>query len=117
MLASLPRGEILAPLDIGPRLLLDTPHTVIASAHHRGEVGMRLAIELFLGSPEAARKAVTERGTAYVALCPNSSEIARFRSAAPAGFLTRLADGQSFDWLEPLPVPAGSNLKVWRIAP
>lgn len=117
MLASLPRGEILAPMDIGPRLLLDTPHTVIASAHHRGEAGMRFAIELFLGSPETARAALVERGTAYLALCPDSNELARFRSAAPHGFLARLADGQKVDWLQPLRVPPGSNLKVWRIAP
>ena len=115
MLSALPRGEILAPMDIGPRLLLDTPHTVVASAHHRGEAGMRLAIELFLGAPERARTALAARGTAYLALCPDSNEAARFRSAAPEGFLARLADGEAFDWLQPLAVPASSNLRVWRI--
>jgi len=115
-LSALPRGEILAPMDIGPRLLLDSPHTVIASAHHRGENGMHLAIELFLGEPQGARAALAERGTAYLALCPGSNEVARFRSAAPNGFLAQLADGRRFAWLEPLPVP-GSNLQVWRIRP
>ena len=114
VLAALPRGEILAPMDIGPRLLLDTPHTVVASAHHRGEKGMRFAIETFLGTPETARAALAERGTAYVALCADSNEIARFRSAAPAGFAAQLADGQAFGWLEP--VRTGSNLQLWRIA-
>jgi hypothetical protein len=116
LLAALPKGEILAPMDIGPRLLHDTPHTVIASAHHRGERGMRFAIERFLGSPEQARRALAERGTAYVALCPDSNELARFRAASPQGFLAQLADGGRFGWLEPLPVPPASNLKVWRIA-
>jgi hypothetical protein len=114
-LAALPRGEILAPIDIGPQLLLETKHTVIASAHHRGERGMHFAIALFLGSPERARTALAQRGTAYLAVCPDSSEIARFRSASPNGFLARLADGQRFDWLEP--VPTGTNLNLWRIAP
>jgi hypothetical protein len=104
-------------MDIGPRLLHDTPHTVIASAHHRGEKGMRFAIERFLGSPQEARQALAARGTAYVALCPDSNELVRFRSASPHGFLAQLADGRQFGWLEPLPVPAESNLKVWRIAP
>ena len=117
MLSSLPRGEILAPMDIGPRLLLETPHNVIASAHHRGANGMRFVIGLFLGTPEEAREMLARRQTAYLAVCPDSNEIARFRSAAPDGFLAQLADGQVFDWLEPLPVPADSNLKVWRIAP
>ena len=114
-LSTLPRGEILAPMDIGPRLLLDTPHSVIASAHHRGEKGMRFAIELFLGDPERAHQALARRGTAYVALCPDSSEVARFRSAAPDGLLARLADGEKFEWLRPLPVPEDSNLKAWRV--
>ena len=116
MLSALPRGEILAPMDIGPRLLLDTPHTVIASAHHRGQAGMRLAIGLFLGPPESAQAALAQRGTRYLALCPDSNEVARFRAAAPGGFAARLADGEAFAWLEPLPVAAGSNLRVWRIA-
>jgi hypothetical protein len=117
MLSSLPRGEILAPMDIGPRLLLDTPHSVIASAHHRGEAGMLFVIRLFLGAPEDARDRLAMRRTAYLAVCPDSNEIARFRSAAPDGFAARLAEGQSFEWLQPLPVPASSNLKVWRIEP
>ena len=117
LLDALPKGEILAPMDIGPGLLLGSPHTVIASAHHRGEKGMRVAIELFLGAPDKARAALAERGTAYLALCPGSNETARFRSASPAGLLARLEGGERFDWLEPLPVPAESNLKVWRIVP
>lgn len=116
LLARLPRGEILAPMDIGPRLLHDSPHTVIASAHHRGESGMRFAIELFLGSPEAAREALVKRGTAYVALCPGSNEVARFRSAAPDGFLAQLDEGRAPGWLQALPVPPASNLKVWRVS-
>jgi hypothetical protein len=116
-LAALPRGEILAPMDIGPRLLHDTPHTVIASAHHRGEKGMRFAIELFLGSSGKAHAALRERGTAYVALCPGSNETARFRSASPNGLLAQLDEGRRVDWLQPVAMPAASNLKVWRIEP
>ena len=116
LLAAMPRGEILAPLDLGPRLLIDSPHTVIASAHHRGQPGMRFAIEVFLGSPKAGHEALASRGTAYVALCPGISEVAHFVAAAPDGLLAQLAAGREFAWLEPLPVPAGSNLKVWRIS-
>ena len=68
-----------------------------------------------VGAPERARTALAARGTAYLALCPDSNEAARFRSAAPEGFLARLADGEAFDWLQPLAVPASSNLRVWRI--
>ena len=40
-LRSLPKGEIMAPIDIGPQLLYDTDHSVIATGHHRGGQGMR----------------------------------------------------------------------------
>ena len=88
------------------------------AGHHAGvSLPSSMLDFIDLGPPALARRALAERGTAYVALCPDSSEIARFRSAAPDGFAAQLADGREFDWLEPLAVPAGSNLEVWRIRP
>ncbi len=115
-LASLPKGEILAPLDIGPRLLYHSPHTVVASAHHRGQRGIRQAIELFTGPTDEARQVLERRGTAYAALCPDIHEVAALSAAAPNGLLADLASGRAPDWLEPLPVPPESNLKVWKVA-
>ena len=87
---------------------------VTGSAFSAAVISASSRCETFLGTPETARATLAERGTAYVALCADSNEIARFRSAAPAGFAAQLADGQAFGWLEP--VRTGSNLQLWRIA-
>ncbi|MBS1240293.1 MAG: hypothetical protein H6R45_999 [Proteobacteria bacterium] len=114
-LRRLPKGEILAPLDIGPRLVYETPHTVIATGHHRGSAAMHVAIEAFLGSPDAAHALVLKRGTAYVALCPDLIEPATYAEAAPSGFAAQLIAGKAPPWLEPVAMPGTVGLRVWKV--
>ncbi|NVE95278.1 hypothetical protein [Altererythrobacter lutimaris] len=114
-LAVLPAGEIYAPLDIGPRLLLDTPHSVIATGHHRGAEGMRTVIEVAMGDEHSARQILAERGTAYVALCPDLAEPNVYISASPDGFMAQLRDNEAPQWLEPIALEGETSLKVWRV--
>jgi hypothetical protein len=117
VLARLPKSELLVPLDIGPALLLDTPHGVVATGHHRGGPAMREVIDAFTGSPQTARTIVERRGIAYVALCPDLNESATYYRAAPNGLAARLRDGKAPDWLEPVAMPAGVGFKIWRVVP
>ncbi len=114
-LAALPAGEIYAPLDIGPRLLLETPHSVIATGHHRGADGMRTVIQIAIGDAPSAREALIERGTTYVALCPDLAEPDVYIRANPDGFMAELRDGEAPEWLEPIALEGDSSLRVWRI--
>lgn len=114
-LSALPTGEIFAPLDIGPSVLLNTSHSVIATGHHRGAEGMRLVINLAMGSGHEAKAALAERGTDYVALCPDLNEARMYARLAPDGFMADLREGKAPDWLEPVPLGSDSALKVWRI--
>jgi hypothetical protein len=111
----LPRGEILAPLDIGPRLLYETHHSVVATGHHRGQRGMREVIEAFTSSEPGAQRWLAARGTEYLALCPDLMEPARYAKAAPDGFMAQLLEGRAPAWLEPLPVAGDGSLLLWRI--
>lgn len=63
-LAALPPGRVLAPIDLGPRLLLETPHHVIAAPYHRDAAG--IALSLRASTPHAARAA----GADYWLSCP-----------------------------------------------
>ena len=114
-LVGLPRGEIMAPIDIGPQLLHDTDHTVIATGHHRGSTGMRVVIETFTGTAEAAHQTAMERGSLYLALCPDLIEPYNYRTSAPDGFMAQLHRGQVPAWLEPIAIPGGGSMKIWRI--
>ncbi len=115
ILATLPEGEIFAPLDIGPQLLYQTRDTVIATGHHRGNNGMRAVIEMFIGSPASAYAELKARGTRYLVLCPDLVEPSRYADAAPDGLMAQLLKGREPDWLEPVPVPGPGNMKVWII--
>lgn len=114
-LRALPRGEILAPLDIGPQLLYETRHPVVATAHHRGQRPMRTVIETFTGSPAAARATLAARGTRYVAVCPDLVEPASYATAAPAGLMADLLAHRAPDWLEPVRVAGDGSLELWRV--
>ena len=115
VLRGLPQGEILAPLDIGPRLVYETQHSVIATGHHRGSDAMRLVIEAFLGSQEDAQALVSQRGTSYVAICPDLGEPALYFESARDGFAAQLIAGDAPDWLEPVAMPEGVGFRIWKI--
>ncbi|MGN6357770.1 MAG: hypothetical protein ACTHLU_09860 [Novosphingobium sp.] len=114
-LAEFPKGEVLVPLDIGPAILVDTPHRVVATGHHRAGKAMREVIDAFTGPLDEAHRIVSRRGIAYVALCPDLNEPATYYRAAPGGLAAKLRDGNTPDWLMPVPMPAGVAFKVWRV--
>jgi len=116
-LRALPKGEILAPLDLGPLLLYETNHSVIATGHHRGDQGMRAVIEMFTGSAQSARTALRARAASYIVICPDLIEPARYVDAAPDGFMAQLLAGDEPAWLEPVMVPGEGNMQIWKIAP
>ena len=96
-------------------MLLETPHSVIATGHHRGEKSMVFVIKTSLGSSEAARAALQERGTKYVALCPDLNEAMLYARAEPDGFAADLIAGRTPDWLDPIAFDTEAGLKAWRI--
>ncbi|MEP3051982.1 MAG: hypothetical protein ABJP48_04475 [Erythrobacter sp.] len=116
LLRNLPAGEIFAPLDIAPRLLLETDHSVIATGHHRGQAGMKVVIETSLASADDARIALSARGTNYVAICADLGEPRMYAHIAPQGFVANLIDGEPPEWLEPIELNSNSSLKVWRVS-
>lgn len=115
VLAKLPRGEFLAPLAISPALLLASTHTVVSTSHHRGQAGMRFVIDAFTAPVSEAHAAIATRGSRYLALCPGLMEVEIYRNANSDGLAARLAAGEPPRWLEPVAMPAGTQLKLWKI--
>lgn len=113
-LHALPRGNVLAPLDISPAILLLTPHDAVASGHHRGATAMHDVIAAFVGTEAQAHAIVLRRRIDYVAFCPGLPEIMIYESEAPSGFLAGLDAGRTPAWLTPVALP-GSPAKVWRV--
>ena len=113
-IAALPAGGILAPLDMGPDLLINTDRSVLATGHHRGAHAMRLTIDAFSGSPARARAIMAAQNLRYLAICPKVQEMDLYRKRAPHGFAAELKEGRVPSWLEPVSMPAAAGLKLWR---
>ena len=109
-----PPGGVLAPLDMGPDILINTDRAVLATGHHRGAKAMRVLIDAFSGSPEQAREIMRTRDLRYLAICPALQELDLYRSRAPDGFAAQLVAGRIPAWLEPMPMPASSGMRLWR---
>lgn len=113
-LASLEKANILAPFDIGPAILLTTPHHVLASSHHRNEKGMRAHIDIYRLPPVQAHAIVQQRRVTHIVACPDEAEMQGYAKRNPDGLWAQLAMGNPPEWLKPLP-DMGEGLKVWRV--
>lgn len=100
---------LAAPIDLGPDLLLLTPHSVLAAPYHRASAGLADNRRLFAGSEPAARAVVARRGVDAVLFCHRYTHVTAFPGSK--GFLnSRLAAGEPPDWLEPLLETRGLGL-------
>ncbi len=113
-IAALPPGDILAPMDFGPDILVGSNRSVLATGHHRGAPAIRKVIDAFSGAPESARAIMRANRLRYVIVCPNVQEMDLYRKRAPDGFAVRLLDGRTPTWLRPVALPAASGLKMWE---
>jgi hypothetical protein len=110
-LAALPPGTVLAPIFLGPSILLRTPHSVVAAPYHRAIPGLTAAIEGLGGTEADLDRVLTAFGIRYLVACP--ARPADDLQPEPA-FATRLARGAAeSDRLAPVAVPG--PLKVWEV--
>jgi hypothetical protein len=109
-------GVAFAPLRIGPDLLLDTRHSIVASGHHRSQAGMHSVIAAFTGSPETAREQIAAHRADYVVVCTELDEMTLYQSAGgPGSFAHALVEGPVPEWLEPVELGLPDNLRVWKV--
>jgi hypothetical protein len=114
-IALLPKGTVLTHVDLGPRLIAVTHHNAIAGPYHRNHRDIVSTMRAFRGSAEEARRTVEARRVDYVLICPNLSESTIYASQAKNGFYAQLVRGRVPGWLEPVPLPAKSPYRMWRV--
>ncbi len=112
-LAAEPPGLVLAPLRLGPRILVATKDDVVAAPYHRNNRGNRFALETLTADPATAHAAIKKRGVSYVALCLGDPDLPRLTAYAKNSLLQSLVDGAAPSWLAPLP-PHGP-IRAWRV--
>lgn len=106
---------IFAPLDMGPAVLLDTKHAVVATGHHRAADAMSDLIRAFTSSADEARVLLAAHAVDYVALCTDMNEIRLYTTISNDGFAARLASGEVPRWLRPIDVGGPAAFAVYRV--
>jgi hypothetical protein len=110
-----PAQTVFTFTDLGPRLITLTHHSAIAGPYHRNGAAILDVQHAFSRSPDEARRIMKRHGATLLLLCPNMAESTIYRARNPGGFYDRMAHGQVPGWLTPLPLPANSPLRLFRI--
>jgi len=110
----LPRGRVMAPIDLGPAILLETDHAVFAAPYHRNNDGNAAMLKLMLAPLPTARQMLAERGVDYVVTCSAAPDLDLVR-LAPDGLAARLRRGETPEFLEPLDLKPVRDISVWRV--
>jgi len=113
-LNALPRSNILAPFDFGPRILLLTQHSVLATSHHRNDLAMGDQIRIFTGSPDTARALLEAHNIRYIVVCEGEAELDIYGERHPDGFWATLSRDQRPQWLQPVHI-RDNRLRIWRV--
>ena len=116
LLNALEPTTLYSPLDIGPAILLETHHSVVASSHHRAEQAMHDLIDGFTSDEASARRYIDQYQAGLVVVCMDLLEPKNFvLGGGEHSFMAQLTDGDLPDWLEPVDIGGPEELKVWRV--
>ena len=113
-LALLPRGRMLAFIDSGPFILMESGHAVLAAPYHRNQAGNNAMLDMFLSAPDDAKVGMDAHGIDYVAFCPGAPERYDYAASAPAGLAAALSRDDVPAFLERIPLH-GTDLVVYRV--
>ena len=113
-LTQLPRGRVMAPIDLGPMILADTDHAVFAAPYHRNNDGNLAMLKLMLAPVPTARQILADRRVDYMVICATAPEQDVVK-LAPDGLAARLGRGETPDFLERLDLDPTHKLSVWRV--
>jgi hypothetical protein len=113
-LKQLPKGRVMAPLDLGPAILAETDHEVFAGPYHRNNDGNAALIKLMLAPLPEAKRILAERKVDYVVTCAALAD-QNIIKLAPDGLEAHLAHGEPPDFLERLSLNPADKIAVWRV--
>jgi len=113
-LKRLPKGRVMAPLDLGPAILAETSHEVFAGPYHRNNDGNAALIKLMLAPLPAAQQILSDRRVDYLVTCSAAPD-RHIIKLAPEGLEARLSRGEVPDFLEPIDLGPTAKISAWRL--
>jgi hypothetical protein len=113
-LKRLPKGRVMAPVDLGPAILAETADDIFAAPYHRNNDGNTAFLKLMLAPLPTARQILSARRVDYVVTCAAAPD-RNIIKLAPEGLEARLDHGEVPDFLERLPLDPADKIAVWRV--
>jgi hypothetical protein len=116
-LNQLPPAVIFTMVDLGPRIIAMTHHSVIAGPYHRNGAAILDIHHAMDGAPERFRAIARAHGARYLLICPGFPEGTIYQQRSPQGFYAHMARGQIPSWLTPVKLnyPIALPFQVYRI--
>ena len=105
-LARLPRGRMLAFINSGPFILMESGHAVLAAPYHRNQAGNNAMLDIFLAAPDDAKAKLAAHGMRHGRVYPGAPERYDYAAGAPACLAAALGRGDEPGFLERIPSPA-----------
>jgi hypothetical protein len=116
-LAHLPKGLVVADVNLGPYLVALTHLDVLAAPYHRLDRSILEADRILHAAPREAEQRLNAIGARYVITCEGLDSTTT-PGGVPADALQRLLfAGKPPGFLEPVPLGTPTPLKVWRVKP
>ena len=110
-----PVGLVVGEIDLGPRILAQTPHSVLAAPYHRMSYGILAANEALSAPPGRDEQIARRIGAAYFVTCPARTRQFNHQ-LGPNSLQLRLDHGRPPAWLEAIS-PPGDPLQAYRVRP
>ncbi len=110
---------VLANINLGPRLMYDTPHRVVTTPYPRNAAGQIDAYQIYAATDlAAARRIVERRGIDLIVACAGMPTYG-WLSDAPDTLDTALRRGSVPPWLEPVDLgpDASRHFRAYRAVP
>jgi hypothetical protein len=112
-MTQLPKGRVMAPIDLGPALLVATDHLIFAAPYHRNNDGMLAMLRVMLAPLPDAHQILRDRRVDYLVTC--SAPDRDLVKLAPDGLAARLGRGETPDFLDRLDLDPTHRISVWRV--
>lgn len=116
-IAHLEPGVIAAASNMGAPLLRFTPHRTLSGPYHRDPDGMLTELHIGLAEPQQAEALLRNAKVTIVAFCKGDPQVELVSERAPKGLYAQLSAGDVPTYLEPIPAPANSDVKFFRVKP
>ena len=114
-LNAIPKTTFMAVSNLGPDILIDTPHHVLAGPYHRNIAGIKASIQAHI-LPSAQSKAIMiDSGATHYVWCAGANEVDNF--ARENGFAKDMLAGKVPDWLELVSEAPNKDYAIYKIKP